>query len=246
MDPRILAIETTTNTCSVAVYMDGRVQIEHSLRKPRAHAEQLVPMIQRVLTYAQLPVQSLDAIAVSGGPGSYTGLRIGVSTAKGLAFAYAIKMVSVPSLSAMAYSSLPFVGEKESILVSRNSRKGELYVASFEKTGTHTFIEHSPPDAVLLADLESKLPDTVLNSSKLWLSGEGSLLAKDHLSERITEQCQVLPASSVSPSAGSIAHLGAISFAEGSFVDVSKYEPVYLKDFIPKLRKTSVFDRLPF
>ena len=216
------------------------------MRQPKVHAEHLVPMIQEVLGYTAVDVKALDGIAVSSGPGSYTGLRIGVSTAKGLAFAHNLKLVSVPSLSAIAYASLPFIPEQGVLLVSRNSRRGEVYMACFEKTGTRTFNVLSEPSAVLLENIEAELPEHVLSSDALWMAGEGSPKIVDLLSQAVIDRMEVLPSTSVSPSAGSVAYLGAISYKEGSFVDVSTYEPVYLKDFIPKLRATSVFDRLPF
>ena len=244
--PSILAIETTTDTCSVAIHFDGYVQVEQTKRRPKVHAEQLVPMIQDVLSYTEFQVKDLDGIAVSSGPGSYTGLRIGVSTAKGLAFAHNIKLVSVASLSAMAFSSLPYISEGSPLIISRNSRKGEVYIASFKKTAQKSFEIMSGPDALLLENLTSHLPDEVLSHPRIGLAGEGSSLVLEHLPTEVAKNTETLPDTSVSPSASSVAYLGAISFEKGSFEDVTTYEPVYLKDFIPKLRATSVFDRLPF
>ena len=244
--PSLLAIETTTDTCSVAVYIDGHVEAEQTRRQPRVHAEHLVPMIREVLAYTNKGIKELDGIAVSSGPGSYTGLRIGVSTAKGLAFAHQIKLISVASLSAIAHGSLPFVREGLPIIASRNSRKGEVYMAIFSKTGKKSCEIISEPNAITLSDLASHLPEAVLSSNHVWLVGEGSMLVKEFLPQHIASKAEMLPDTSVAPSAGSIAYLGAILFEKGTFEDVETFEPVYLKDFIPKLRKKSVFDRLPF
>lgn len=210
------------------------------------HAAHLVPMIREMLAYATIDVDELDGIAVSSGPGSYTGLRIGVSTAKGLAFARSIKLISVPSLSAIAYNSLPFVPEGLPIIVSRNSRKGEVYIAVFKKTGKKSFDVLSDPNAISLSDLGSHLSEAVRAANSIWLAGEGSPLLTEFLPQQIASKTVILPDTSVAPSAGSVAYLGAISFENGSFQDVETFEPIYLKDFIPKLRTKSVFDRLPF
>ena len=244
--PNLLAIETTTDTCSVAVYCKEHVQIERTIRKPRVHAERLVPMIQEVLEYTGLKVGDLDGIAVSSGPGSYTGLRIGVSTAKGLAYAGNIKIISVPSLAAMAHSCKSFVQEGDVVIISRNSRKGEVYLACFEKVQPTAFSPIKEPAALSLDTIGSELPHEVENRDQLWLAGEGSESVYEQLPAAIKSKAEILPPTSVSPSASSVAQLGAISFENGSFVDVASYEPIYLKDFIPKLSKTSVFDRLPF
>ena len=203
-------------------------------------------MIQDVLSYTEMQPHELDGIAVSEGPGSYTGLRIGVSTAKGLAFAHGLQLISVPSLSAMAYASLPYVPNDAYIIIARNSRRGEVYLAAFKKTGDHAFDVLLKPSALLIEDIEVELPERLVSSDAVWVAGEGRSRMMEKLSQPLIERINVLQSTQVSPSAGSIASLGANYFHSGSFVDVSSYEPVYLKDFIPKLRTTSVFDRLPF
>ena len=228
----LLAIETTTDTCSVAVYIDTHVHIEKTLRKPKVHAEHLVPMIQDVLSYSEIQPHELDGIAVSEGPGSYTGLRIGVSTAKGLAFAHNLKLISVPSLSAMAFTSLPYIPNDAHIVVARNSRRGEVYLAAFKKTSARVFDVLLEPSALLVEDIEAELPQDILSSDALWAAGGGHSRMMEKLSQSLKDRMNVLPETQVSPSAGSVAYLGANFFHSGSFVDVSAYEPVYLKDFI--------------
>src|SRR5690554_576977 len=107
----LLAIETATNVCSVAVAQSGRLRAEISLSRPRAHAEHLVPMIQDALRYADVRADQLQVVAVSSGPGSYTGLRIGVSTAKGLAEAVEAALVGVPTLMGLAAQIQTVPGE---------------------------------------------------------------------------------------------------------------------------------------
>ena len=100
----ILSIETSTNVCSVALSNAGVTLKSEVLRGAASHASNLTPMIMRVMESASLSYSELDAVAVSSGPGSYTGLRIGVSTAKGIAYAAGKKLISVPTLSILAHA----------------------------------------------------------------------------------------------------------------------------------------------
>lgn len=108
----ILGIETATEVCSTALVHDGKVVIEKSLNEKNVHSEKLLMMIDEVLANASCPVKSLEAIAVSIGPGSFTGLRIGLSTAKGLALSNSIPLLAVPSLDGIA-ESFRLTGKRE-------------------------------------------------------------------------------------------------------------------------------------
>jgi len=101
---RILAIETATEVCSVAVTEDKQLLSESTLTIPRKHAETLSPLIEQQFRFLPFSLDELDAIAVSIGPGSFTGLRIGLSTAKGLLFAQHTKLLAIPTLAASAWS----------------------------------------------------------------------------------------------------------------------------------------------
>ena len=99
----ILCIETSTEVCSVALSTDGKVAAAREDKSGKNHAQLLTCFVDEVMKSMNIPFNQLDAIAVSGGPGSYTGLRIGVSTAKGLCFASGLPLIAIPSLEAMAH-----------------------------------------------------------------------------------------------------------------------------------------------
>src|SRR5690606_13682330 len=127
------AIETATTVCSVALWTDEDVVVEAALYRPRAHAENLVPLIGDVLRYGAIAPRDVDAVAVSAGPGSYTGLRIGASTAKGLVTAVDAELVAVPSLEALASAAADLIGESDMLLAVFGARRDEVFAAAFCK-----------------------------------------------------------------------------------------------------------------
>ena len=134
MSATLLALETATDVCSVAVLRDGAVTAQASLHRPRVHAEQLVPLVDNLLERAAVNRADLDAIAVSMGPGSYTGLRIGVSTAKGLAMALDAALIGVPTLEALAASVQPAAATGDVACALLDARRDEVYAAAYEIT----------------------------------------------------------------------------------------------------------------
>ena len=108
---RILSIETSTSICSVAIHERGALLALAEIKEPGAHAEKLLDLVDAAMKQAELRMSDLEAVAVSQGPGSYTGLRIGVSTAKGIAYALVIPVIGITSLHAMAASQLITEGE---------------------------------------------------------------------------------------------------------------------------------------
>ena len=237
----LLAIETATDVCSVALWRDNAIQVTTTRTRPRSHAENLTPMIGEVLRYGGLTPEAIDAIAVSKGPGSYTGLRIGVSTAKGLAFAHDIPIIGVPSLMALAFQAQPFAAPEDVLVAAFNSRRDEVYLQAFEalQDGLQPIDEVAALHREEISAYIARWPD-----GRLWLAGEGAARVAESLTgERALE---LLPFTTVSPSAQSVAKLGVRYFEDGQREDLDLFEPFYLKEFVPKKRKKSIFDRLPF
>ena len=242
----LLALETATNTCSVAVAVNDRTIIEISMTKPRVHAESLIPMIKQALEYTKTPSESVDAIAVSYGPGSYTGLRIGVSSAKGFSYAHQTPLIAIPTLDALALSSLPLMEHGDVVAIALNARKDEVYLGVFKKTGDHSFDSVLPPVAVSVQAIGQTLLPYLTSDQTLWIAGEGSSHVQSILSRHNEGTWDLLPDSVVFPSAKSVAILGLNRMKEERFEDIASFEPLYIKDFEPKKRTTTIFDRLPF
>lgn len=220
----LLALETATDVCSVAVWLDGRVLADATVRRPQQHATRLAPMIVTALELAGLAPRDLGAVAVSGGPGSYTGLRIGASTAKGICAALGLPLVAVASLDALAHGARPFVADGDRIAALFNSRRGEVYAAVFAATpdGLDPLLA---PAAVPVDDLPAWLAGA---GGPLVLCGEGAARAAP-----VLPGTRVLGEALAAPHAIHVARLGAARWERGETVDVAAWEPFYLKPFVP-------------
>jgi tRNA threonylcarbamoyladenosine biosynthesis protein TsaB len=214
-----LGIETAADVCAVALLDDQTPLVDLAILKPRSHAARLAPLIGEALAHAGAHSRDLDAIAVSAGPGSYTGLRIGLSTAKGLCLASNAALVAVPTLSALADAALESANESDGIVAVARSRRGEIYAAAFEKRGLElaTTRESAP---VSLVDL----PDWLPSFGTTWVIGD----AAEHILALLGATGRRLTAP---PSALPIARRGGQLAEAGHTVDVESFEPSYLKPF---------------
>ena len=140
---RILGIETATRAASVAVIADGKVLAESVRESPQTFSETLMPQVEEVIKVADA-FEKLDAVAISIGPGSFTGLRIGLATAKALAYAWGIKIIGVPTLLAMAYN---FPAAKVVPLI--DAQKNRAYYQLFEDTLSRTDLEVKPINEII-------------------------------------------------------------------------------------------------
>ena len=238
----ILAIETATDICSAAIWHDDRVRIVSTRSRPRVHAERLTPMIEQILRYCNCAPRDLSAIAVSKGPGSYTGLRIGVSTAKGLAFAHDIPLVGVPSLRAFAAHVRRYTTDDEMFGVAFNARKNEVYFQLFKSEPKERVKDLGEVVVLHRNDISTYIDQWP--AGDLSLAGEGSQTVAEALKD--VREVNLLPATFVSPSAHTVAELGIEYFQKGRIDELASFEPFYLKEFVPKKRKTSAFERLQF
>ncbi len=238
----LVAIETATTRCGVAVWIDEDVVVELALRQPRAHAENLVPLLADALRYAGLDAGRLDAVAVSAGPGSYTGLRIGASTAKGLAVAVDAELVPVPSLEALAYAAREAISESDVLVAAFDARRDEVFAAAFQKRKDGSLDVHRETVAVAVGEVAD------------WLGAvEGDVVLAGDGGEKIAgawkaprRNVKLLPDAAAHPAAAWIARLGAERLAEGRTADPSQFEPFYLKEFVAKRPTASAFEKLSF
>jgi tRNA threonylcarbamoyladenosine biosynthesis protein TsaB len=223
----LLALETATSVCSVALHDGDRVVIESSLHRARTHAERLPVFVREALAHAETPAADLDAVAVSAGPGSYTGLRIGVSTAKGLVEAAGASLVGVPSLEALAARAAPWADAGDLLAPVFESRRGEVYAAVYRAGSEDALDEKRPASPVRLDAASAWLPDGVL-SGRFRLLGPGA----HHLASALSfnNDFRVV---SLAPSAAGVAEIGLRRLRAGKADDPVTFEPSYLKDFVP-------------
>lgn len=226
MNPALLAIETATDVCGIALHDGTSVIASAVLRQRQQHGRSLVPMIEQALANAQVRWDDLGAVAVSAGPGSYTGLRIGLSVAKGLCAARDLALVAVPSLDALAAQVQPFVSEGDLVGAAFNSRRGEVYAAWFAATDGRLETVHAPV-AAPLTDPIPPLP----NAGTVWLVGEGAALVSPLVAH---PDVRVVPNSLLASDPASVARLGVARWRDGRVEDVASFEPDYLKPFVAR------------
>ena len=218
---KILALETSAKAVSAAVSEDGKILCSGYQDTGLTHSRTLMPIVEHILKNTGLTVADMDAIAVAAGPGSFTGIRIGVAAAKGLAFAADKPAVGVSTLAAMARNVAFCDGL---VICAMDARRQQVYNALFEaKDGQLTRL--TPDRAIALEELAEELrsdprPKTVV--------GDGARLCFAHLTEAGIS-CRLAPAQLVMQNAMSVALEAEAMAAEGKLVSAQALEPVYLR-----------------
>ncbi len=173
---RILALDTTTPTASAAIWTDGELTGVYTIRTT-THSTTVLPMVESLLATLSLSISDMDMLAVSAGPGSFTGVRIGVATLKGLAFSQQIPCVGVSSLEALARNLAGYRGILCPVI---NARRGHVYTALFEADGIHPPKRLTEDDLVSVADLAEKLQTL---AQPIFAAGDGYDMLKKALPE---------------------------------------------------------------
>lgn len=228
----ILNLETTSKCCSVALSKDGWTWIVQEDHSANGHAELLTIFIQKVLANAQIDWTAIDAIAISKGPGSYTGLRIGTSTAKGICYALQKPLIAVDTLESLAWATQQYYQQESSALVSLiDARRMDAYAAVFDSNlqviqepyfctlTSNSFLEH----------LEKNNIDT------LYITGDASSKYQELLAE--TQHSNIIYSSIQSVSARYLGALAEQLYHQKQFEDIAYFEPFYLKT--PHITKPS-------
>jgi len=223
----ILHIETSTNVCSVAVSENGQCIFDQVERGSMSHAEKLGTMVDEALSFTDNHAIPFDAVAVSCGPGSYTGLRIGVSMAKGVCYGRDLKLISIPTLELLCVG--PLLGEKveEGALLCPmlDARRMEVYAALYERS--------LKPVRSVGADVVSA--DTYkewLDKGPVYFFGNGAAKCMDVIAHPNAHLIE-----GVEPLAKWMMPLAERRFLQEQFEDVAYFEPFYLKDFVAKASK---------
>jgi len=217
----ILNIETATKTCSVALAKNGALVGQKSISSGAySHAENLHPFIDSLLKEHQISAAELDAIAISMGPGSYTGLRIGVSTAKGLCYALNIPLIAVGTLELMCHSEKLKSIDADLFCPMIDARRSEVFTALFDNKG-------SAVSAVEALILDSESYSTLLQNKRIAFFGDGS--AKFAV---MINKPNAVFIESVEPLASQMISLSEELFKAQKFENVAYFEPFYLKEFM--------------
>ena len=221
----ILCLETATPVCSVALNSACCTLALRETEGQNAHSEKITNFIREVLEEANIDYSKLDAVAVSQGPGSYTGLRIGVSTAKGICYAADLPMMAIDTLEAMAHGMKEKLGSQigpnDLLIPMIDARRMEVYASVFDAN-----LQKINDTAALVIDEHSF--DELSKDHRLWLFGDGA----PKLSKLFENQQNINIIEGFKSSASYMRTLAEQALQKQQFVDVAYFEPFYLKDFI--------------
>lgn len=229
---RILNIETATKVCSVNIAANGKIIAERETNGIFNHAEKLAVFIQELLAETKMEANELDAIAVSEGPGSYTGLRIGVSTAKGICFGIQKPLIAISTLASIAHNFLEHHSVEDGHLICPmiDARRMEVYT-TFYNSKLEVIKEVSP----LILDENSW--DNYQNFEAIYLIGDAALKCKTLWSNdnriKVYEKFEA--------TAKGMSTLSFEKFNQQKFESLAYFEPLYLKEFEAKISEKKMF-----
>lgn len=215
----ILNIETATPVCSVAIGENGKILVERTLKGRQTHASKLTLLIQECLTEIRISLQDLDAIAVSHGPGSYTGLRIGLSTAKGLCYTLEKPLITIDTLAALANvtrRNFPYNNAVYCPMI--DARRMEVYTAIYDNDGKELVVTQP-----LIIENDAFFESYFKKNEVVIFSGDGSSKCQtiiNHPKAKFVEQ---------ENSAIGMLQLAEAKFLKNDFADVAYSSPFYLK-----------------
>lgn len=228
---KILCIETSAETCSVALSENGICVYEAEAAEERAHAKLLTVLIAELLANNKLTAKDIDAIAISEGPGSYTGLRIGVSAAKGLCYGTGKPMIAIPTLQILAKAYLthtPDINQESVIIPMMDARRMEVYYAKYDMNLNE--IQGATP---LIIDQTSL--NKIIKKEHNHIIGSGAQKCLE-----ITQSQNIIYAPNELPHAKHMTQLAQQMFKNQKFADTAYFEPAYLKPFIATISKKDI------
>lgn len=218
IDKPVLAIETSESICGVAVYFSEEKYFESELKDSYSHAERLFNSVDYLLQNAGIEIKDIGAIAVSAGPGSFTGLRIGMSAAKGLALGVNIPIILVPTFEAMALQILDFLQNDQDFIIANKVNKDEIYYAKFQ-IRDNKYIFEEELKVMPMGDLN--YPESIAKFGNVFLSANTKTEKNWNLS---------------APAAVYIARWAKSFGIDKMIFDFDFLEPNYLKNFIIKVK----------
>lgn len=224
----ILQIETSTTVCSAALSQNSSCIMERTELGGLSHATMLPRFLQEIVSFLTKENLNVDAISVSCGPGSYTGLRIGVSSAKGLCYGWNVPLIAVDTLAVLCEGLIETgmtLGEDDLLCPMIDARRMEVYTAFYNK-----HLERVAPISAEIVS-EDSFSD-ILASHKVYFFGDGAEKCRNVLTHQ-----NAIFVPNVVPFAKNMTRLSATFFAQEKFQDVAYFEPFYLKDFIATLPK---------
>ena len=218
---KILAIEASSLVASVAIMTDDIITAEYTMNHKITHSQTIMPMIDEIVKRCEADLKELDAIAISGGPGSFTGLRIGSATGKGLAQALNIPIVHVPTLDAMAFNAYGYNGLVCPIM---DARRMQVYTGIYKVSKDIDIVQEGC--AISIEELINKLNEL---SDKVLFIGDGIPVFEEYIRENAKFDFDFAPAHLNRQRAASVATLAGIYFSNGEVCSAKEHLPEYLR-----------------
>jgi tRNA threonylcarbamoyladenosine biosynthesis protein TsaB len=218
---KILALESSAMTASAAIVTEELVMAEYTIDHKKTHSQTLLSMIDEMVRMADMELSEIDAIAVSAGPGSFTGLRIGSATAKGLGLALDKPLISVPTMDAMAYN---MYGSDKLVCPIMDARRTQVYTGIYEFNDSFYVLKKQ--DIVLIKDLVEEL--NVMNREVIFL-GDGVLVNREYIENNMKVPYTFAPLHLNRSKASSVGALGMELYRAGQAVHARDHVPDYLR-----------------
>jgi tRNA threonylcarbamoyl adenosine modification protein YeaZ len=221
---KILGIDSSGMVASAAIVEDDILVAEYSVNFKKTHSETLLPMIDEIVRMTETELSDIDAIAVASGPGSFTGLRIGAATVKGLGLALDKPIVPVPTCEALAYNIWNFDGVVCPIM---DARRSQVYTGVYD---THAFNVLMDQNASSLDDLIAYLDEHYAATDvTVCFTGDGVPVYKEKIDNSLRAKHIYAPAHINRQRAAAVATLGMVYFKEGKYESAAEHKPVYLR-----------------
>lgn len=218
---KILGIESSSMVASVALVTEGITMAEYTVNFKKTHSQTLLPMLDEIVRMLELELSEVDAIAVSGGPGSFTGLRIGSATAKGLGLALNKPLIHIPTLDAMAYG---LFGTASLLCPMMDARRNQVYTGLYHcEKKLETLLAPCSLEIGELVQVLKRRGEAVM------FLGDGVPIHRVFLKERLGDACRFAPVHLNRQRAAAVAALGAVYLAEGRTETAMEHKPDYLR-----------------
>jgi len=218
----ILGIDSSGLVASVALQSDDKLVGEYTIHNKKTHSQTLLPMIHDMLEMADVSVKELDAIAIASGPGSFTGLRIGAATAKGLGGALSIPLIAVPTLEGLAYN---LAGAEALVCPIMDARRQQTYTGLYDFTDgrMNTIL---PQCVVMIEEIVDQINE--LGRRVIFL-GDGVDVFRDYINEHVKVDYDFAPAMCNKQRASAVACLGQVLYEQGRVENAADHKPEYLR-----------------
>lgn len=219
---RILGLDSSGLVASVAIIEDENLLGEYTVNYKKTHSQTLLPMLDEVARMIELDMSTIDAIAIAGGPGSFTGLRIGSATAKGLGLALNKPIINVPTVDALAYN---LVGHRDMICPLMDARRNQTYTGLYRFMGNELEVIREQ----CAVGIDEIIADINERGVPVVFLGDGVPVFTEYIKEHMQVEYTFAPAHMNKQRAGAVATLGMKYFAEGRYESAEEHKPEYLR-----------------